>query len=178
MIITIVIIIIIIIIIFVLVGGNLKTQGKLKMKARSQNTCCIRRRADKSGPRPSQRNQAEVEQYVTETNSSLELPSEPQNRENTNLGPLDPPFPKGMRIIWTRLEQKEPVTAFYEALKEPKDNTTRQTYELRRQRVGEHKSYIDINELANVRRDIMNKNGLRAAEIKEIKIREAIKTER
>ena len=174
------IVIIIIIIIFVVVGGNLKTQGKLKMKTRSQNTCCIGRRADKSGPRPSQRNQAEVEQCVIETNSSLELPSEPQNRENTNLGPLDPSFPKAMRIIWTHVEYKEPVAAFYKALREPKDNTKRQTYELWRQKVGAHKSYIDINELANVRRDIMEKNGLTAADIKEIKtkIREAIKTER
>ena len=178
--IVIIIIIIIIIIIFVLVGGNLRTQGKLKMKTRSQNTCCIRRRADKSGPRPSQTNQAEVEQFVTETNSSLDFPSEHQNRQNTNFGPLHSPFPKAMRIIWTRVEYKEPVAAFYETLREPKDNTTRQTYELWRQKVGEHKSFIDINELANVRRDIMEKNGLKVADIEEIKtkIREAIKTER
>ena len=77
-----------------MVGGNLKTQIKLKIKTRSQTTCCIGRRADRSGPRPSVRNQAEVKKYVTGTNSSPEYPSEPQNRENFNLGRLDPPSHK------------------------------------------------------------------------------------
>ena len=71
------------------------------------------------------------------------------------------------------------MTAFYQALKEPKDNTTKQTYELWRQKVGEHVSYIDANKLVNVRRDIMKKNRLTAAEIEEIKmkIRQPINTE-
>ena len=65
-----------------------------------------------------------------------------------------------------RSEQyKEIVTVFYQALKKPKDNTTKQTYELWRQKVGEHRSYINANKLANVRTDIMKKNRLTAAEI-------------
>ena len=47
------------------------------------------------------------------------------------------------------------------------------------QKVGQHRSYIDANKLANVRREIMKKNRLVAAEIEEIKmkIRESINTE-
>lgn len=52
------------------------------------------------------------------------------------------------------------MTVFYQALKEPKDNTTKQMYELWRQKVGEHRSYIDSNKLDNVRRDAMKKNKL------------------
>ena len=46
------------------------------------------------------------------------------------------------------------------------------------QKVGQHRSYIDANKLANVRREIMKKNRLAAAEIEEIKmkIRESINT--
>ena len=68
------------------------------------------------------------------------------------------------------------MTAFYQALKEPKNNTTKQTYELWRQKVGEHRSYINANKLANVRRDIR----LTAAKIEQIKmkIRPSINTER
>ena len=70
-----------------LVCGNLKTQAEFKMKTRSQNICCISRRADKY-----------LEQYVTGTNSCPEHPSEPQNRENINLGPLDPPSLKVHKV--------------------------------------------------------------------------------
>ena len=62
-------------------------------------------------------------------------------------------------------EYKEIVTVFYQTLKKPKDNTTKQTYELWRQKVGEHRSYINANKLANVRTDIMKKSRLTAAEI-------------
>ena len=48
------------------------------------------------------------------------------------------------------------MTASYQALKEPNNNTTKQTYELWRQKAGEHRSYIDANKLANVRRDTYN----------------------
>ena len=119
------------------------------------------------------RNQDEFENYVTGTNSFSEYPSEPQTRENPNLGPLDPPFHKNIskakRIRWTREEYKDVMTAFYQALKEPKDYTTKQTYELWRQNVGEHRSYIDANKLANVRRDIIKNNRLPGAENEEIK---------
>ena len=62
-------------------------------------------------------------------------------------------------------EYKEIATVFYQTLKKPKDNTTKQTYELWRQKVGEHRSYINANKLANVRTDIMKKSRLTAAEI-------------
>ena len=70
---------------------------------------------------------------------------------------------------WNHDEYKEFMTAINQALKEAKDKTTKQTYELRKQKVGEHRSYFDPNKLVNVRRDITIKNRLTAAEIEEIK---------
>ena len=61
------------------------------------------------------------------------------------------------------------MTTFYQALKKPKDKTAKYTYELWIQKVGEYRSYIDANKLANVRRDIMKKNRLTAAEIEKTK---------
>ena len=70
------------------------------------------------------------------------------------------------------------MTIFFQALKEPKDKTTQQTYELWRQKVGQHRTYIDADKLANVRRDVMKKNRSTATEIEEIKmkIRQPINT--
>ena len=79
-----------------LVGGNLKTQEKMKMKIRSQTTYCIGRRAHISEPGPSGRNQAQVRKYVTGTDTSSEYPSKPQKRENLILGTLDPPSHKNI----------------------------------------------------------------------------------
>ena len=145
------------------------------MKTRSPTTCYIGRRADKSGPFPSVKDQAEFEKNVTGASSFPEYPSEPKNQENSKLDTLDPPSHKNIlkakKIKWTREEYKEVMTTFYQALKEPKDNTTQQTYELWRQKFGEHRSYIDANKLANVRRNIMKKNRLTAAEIEEIKMK-------
>ena len=71
------------------------------------------------------------------------------------------------------------MTAFYQALKEPKDKTTKQTYELWRQKLGEHRHYIDANNLATFRRDMTKNNSLTAADIEKIKmkIRQPINTE-
>lgn len=117
----------------ILVGENLKT-SKFKMKTKTQTTCCISYRADKSGRRSSVRNQAEVEKYVTGTNSSPEHQNELQNQENPSLGPLDPPPHKNVskvkRIKQAREHYKKVMKTFYQALKEPKHNTTKHTYEL------------------------------------------------
>ena len=53
------------------------------------------------------------------------------------------------------------MSAFYQALNEPKNNNTKHTYEIWRREVGEHRPYIDANKVANVRRDIMNKKRLK-----------------
>ena len=54
---------------------------------------------------------------------------------------------KAKRIKLSREEYKEVNTAFYQALQEPKDNTTKQTDEQWRQKVSEHRSYIDTKTL-------------------------------
>ena len=60
------------------------------------------------------------------------------------------------------------MTAFYQALNEPKNNNTKRTFEIWRKEVGKHRPYIDANKLANVRRDIVNKKGLTEAEVEDI----------
>ena len=72
------------------------------------------------------------------------------------------------------------MTAFYQALNEPKNNNTKRTYEIWRKEVGKHRPYIDANKLANVRQDIINKKRLTEAEIEDIKktVRKQIKTEK
>ena len=72
------------------------------------------------------------------------------------------------------------MTAFYQELNEPKNKNTKRTYEIQRKEVGEHRSYIDANKLANIRRDIMNKKRLTEAEIEDIKktVRKQTKTEK
>ena len=118
------------------------------------------------------RNQAGIEKYAAGTNSSPEHASDFQNREKSNLAPLDSPAPKKKqkpeRIKWILEEYKQVMTAFYQALNEPKNNTKR-TDEIWRKEAGKHRPYTDTNKLANVRRDIMNKKRLTEAEIEDIK---------
>ena len=72
------------------------------------------------------------------------------------------------------------MSAFYQALNEPKNKNTKLTYEIWRKEVGEDRPYIDVNKLANVRRDIMDKERLTEAEIEDIKktVRKETKTEK
>ena len=76
----------------------------------------------------------------------LDIQVNPKKRKDSNLGPLDPSsfknISKAKRIKWTREEYKEVMTTFYQALKKPEDNTKKQTYQLRRQKVDEHRSYM------------------------------------
>ena len=112
-------------------------------------------RAGKSGPRLPLRNQAGIKKYAAGTNSSPEHPRGSQNLGKPNHGPLDSPLPKKKQkpktIKWTCEEYKQVMTAFYEALNEPKNNYTKRTYKIWRNEVSEHRPYIDANKLANVR---------------------------
>ena len=69
-----------------------------------------------------------------------------QNREKPNLSPLDSPSPKRKqkpkRIKLTRDEYKQVMSAFYQALNEPKNNNTKRTYEIWRKEVGENTDHI------------------------------------
>ena len=61
------------------------------------------------------------------------------------------------------------MSAFYQVLNEPKNNNTKRTHYIWRKEVGQHRPFIDANKLANVRRDIINKNRLTEVLIEDIK---------
>ena len=130
------------------------------------------------------KNQAGIEKHAAGTDSSPEHPSDSQNRDKPNLGLLVSPSPKkkqeSKRIKWTHEEYKQVMSAFYQALNEPKNKNTKLTYEIWRKEVGEDRPYIDVNKLANVRRDIIDKERLTEAEIEDIKktVRTETKTEK
>ena len=72
-----------------IVVGNLKPHKSNIMKARSQKTCSIVGRVDKSGLHPPVSNHAGIEKYDTGTNTLPEHSSGPQNQVNPSLGPLN-----------------------------------------------------------------------------------------
>ena len=59
------------------------------MKTRSQNSRCIGRRADKSGPHPSLRKQTEVEKCASGTKLPKDSLKSHQNYVKANSGPSE-----------------------------------------------------------------------------------------
>ena len=127
------------------------------MKTRSQNSCCIGHQADKSGPRPSVRNQAEVKKCA----SGTKLPKDSlkghqkcvkassrssETSKSSNKNDLK-------RQKWTREEYREIMEAYYYSKHHPSDESnTKQTYKIWREKNPNNRQYVDANKLANVRR--------------------------
>ena len=143
------------------------------MKTRSQNSCCIGRRRDKSGPRPSVRNQAEVEKCASGTKipkDSLKghktcvkansRPSETSKSSNKN---------DLKRQKWTRKEYRKIMEVYYYAKCHPSnESNTKQTYKIWRKKNLNNRQYIDANKLANVRRQIVRDIRLTDIELSQI----------
>ena len=142
------------------------------MNSQRRNQYRIGRPADKQGPRLQGGNQLEVEKSMNGTSSLQINPTGPQNRD-TNPGPPEETtntWSNKKRIKWSREEYKDVVTAFYMALKNPTQGIITQTYDIWRNNVGENtRHYINANTLGSVRRYILDKGKLTAAEIEEIK---------
>ena len=134
-----------------------------KMKTRSQNSCCIGRRADKSGPFPSVRNQAEVEKCASGTKIPKDSLKGHQNCIKTNSGPSETSKSSNKdglkRQKWIREEYREIMEVYYYAKYHPSDESnTKQTYKIWGEKNLNNTEYIGANKLANVRRQIMRDN--------------------
>ena len=130
------------------------------MKTRSQISCCIGYRVDKSGPRPPVRNQAGVKKYAPGTNLPKDSLQGYQNCVKVNSGTSE--ITKSckkkdlIRKKWTREEYKGIMEAYCYAKYHPPDKSnTKQTYTIWRKNNLNNKQYIDANKLANVRRQIL-----------------------
>ena len=130
------------------------------MKTRRQNSCCIGRRTDKSGPRPSVRNQDDVEKCASGTKIPKDSLKGHQNSVKANSGPSEtsksPNKQDLKRQKWTREEYKEIMEAYYYAKYHPSDkNNTKQTFKIWREKNINNKQYNDAKKLANVRIQIV-----------------------
>ena len=137
------------------------------------NISRIDRLAGKKGSRHSAQNQADGEKLATGLNSSNTGPTVYQNRDVPKPEPTDPPSKtntiKSKRYKWTREEHKQVLTAYYTAIRNPKYNTTQQTYDTWRKLTGfDHHPNMDPNKLGCVRRYIEKK--FSSTEIEEIKL--------
>ena len=97
------------------------------MKTRSQNSCCMGRRADKSGPRLPVRNQAGVKKYASGINLPKDSLQGYQNCVKANSGPSETTKSSNQKDLirnkWTREEYKEIMEAYYYAKYHPSDES-------------------------------------------------------
>ena len=143
------------------------------MKTRSQNSCCIGRHADKSGPRPSVRNQAEVEKCASGTKFPKDSLKGHQNCVKANSGPSKTSKSSNKNDLkkqkWTREEYREIMEAYYYAKYHPSDESnTKRTYKIWRENNLNNRQYIDANKLANARRQIVKDKRLTDIELSQI----------
>ena len=143
--------------------------------SQNNNSYRIGRRAGQQGPRPSVRNQAEVEKSATGTNSPVhEL--EVIHAENvSHNGPhvsTSQNQSKSNRQKWSREEYKEVMEAYYYITLNPLEtSTTEAMYNLWRQKHPNTRLYIDANKLGNVKRDIIRNKRLTDLELEDIKMK-------
>ena len=109
------------------------------MKTKSQNSCCIGCRSDKSGPRLSIRNQAEVEICASGTKLPKDSLKGHQNCVKANYGPSKILKSSNRNDLkrqkWTREEYREIMEAYYYAKYHPSDESnTKQTYKIWREK--------------------------------------------
>ena len=121
-------------------------------------------------------NQGVVEKWTTDSNSSRKDLDGNQNRQCSNLGPLEStptdtrPKMKEKRQKWSREELKQIFYFFYYALENLWETCiTERTYKLWRERNQTERLHIDAIKLTNIRQDVMKKKRLTDAELQETK---------
>ena len=138
------------------------------MKARSQNSCCIGHRADKSGRCSSVRNQAEVEKCASGTKLPKNSLKGHQNCVKANSEKSSNKNDLKLKK-WARREYREIMEGYYCIKYHPSDESnTKQTYKIWRERNLNNRQYIDVNKLANVRRQIVRDKRLSDIELSQI----------
>ena len=137
---------------------------------------CIAHRAGHQGALPSVSDKAEVEKLATDFpaqgtkdgNSSGTYSQQSPSAAATS--PICEQQSKDKRHKWTRGEYKEVMLCHYKAQAGPrKDNTTKETYRIWRQRNPNVKPAMDANKIASQRRYIEKNKKLTAIEIDQIK---------
>ena len=142
------------------------------MKTRSQSSCCIGPRTDKSGPRPSVRNQAEVKKCASGTKLLTEDSLKGyQNCVKANSGPSETSKSSNKNDLkrqkWTQEEYREIMEAYNYAKYHPSDESnTKQTYKIWREKNLNNRQYI--SKLANVRTQIVRDKRLTDVELLQI----------
>ena len=134
----------------------------------------IGHRAGKQGPRPSVGNQAEVEKSATGTNSPHHASEDFHSESNPQSGPHETPSHnpcKASRQKWSRGEYKEVMEAFYAASLNNKTSITQGTYDIWRANNPTKRLNLNGNKLANVRRDIVNRERLTKVELQAIQLK-------
>ena len=137
----------------------------------------IARRAGYQGARPSVSDQAEVEKLATDLPSRENVDGNSNGSYSQQSPPAAVSSPicnqqtKGKRHKWTREEYKEVMLCYYKAQAEPlKDNITKETYRIWRQRNPNARPNMDANKIASQRRYIEKNNKLTTIEIDQIKV--------
>ena len=122
-------------------------------------SCRIARRAGYQGARPSASDQAEVEKSATDLHSRENV----DGNSNGSCSQQSPPAAvsspicnqqtKGKRHKWVREEYKDVMLCYYKAQAEPlKDNITKETYRIWRQRNPNARPNMGANKKASQRR--------------------------
>ena len=146
------------------------------MKTRSQNTCHIVLRVGKQEMRPPREsNQPDVEKCTTGSGTSKNKKHCDGNHAQGDL-PVGPfrvtprkkKKEKYKRQKWSREDYKEVIYAFYMSLEKPAGTHTENIFRIWRSCNHNVRMDLNGNELANVRRDIMNKRST-DFELRELK---------
>ena len=134
----------------------------------------IARRAGHQGVRPSVGDQAEVEKSATDLPSreAIDVNSSgrcTQQSSSAVPSPICNQETNVKRCKWTQEEYKDAMLCYYKAQAEPtKDNITKETYRIWRQRNPNVRPNMDANKIASQRRYIEKNKKLTAIEIDRI----------
>ena len=152
---------------------KMKNQPRNSM---TQNTIRIGLPADDQGPRHPEMVQSGDEKYA-EIGPKPSQQVVPRTEETPQRGPLGnvPIFTierRERRKRWSREEYKDVLEAFYAASVKPKSgSTTKDAYEIWREKHPADRLAMDANKLANVRRDIIQNKRLTDMELDSIRSR-------
>lgn len=123
---------------------------------------------------PSVGNQAEVEKSATGTNSPHHASEDFHTESNPQSDPRETPSHNPCKVSrqkWSRGEYKEVMEAFYAASLNPKTSITQGTYDIWPANNPTKRLNLNASKLANVRRDIVNRERLTKVELQAIQLK-------
>ena len=146
------------------------------MPVQTRSLCRIGRRADYQGPCSPVLNQAcGFEKLATGSTSQSQNPESSRAEGCPQSEPLDSTNQNSQNMCktrqkWSRDEYKAVMAAYFTATLYPKESSsTQETYNIWRNQHPGSRPYIDMNKLANTRRDIVKNKRLTEAELHDIR---------